>query len=750
MADFDDIDQVIKFVTQLDQQSVQKLTQELNKINSDRVEAVSSSEGKIVDAQIKAAAQRMELAAKELTELERQLVVKTDRELDQIKRIMDANEDRYKFVVTKAKEAAQAQQELTKALTSQELQSYQQYLQNRDVLHKRQSDVEKEREKESAGNAWQDTKGARSMVGGAVSFVTGMMPSANEQEKQTKLLGETAANVLQSKTPVEALLNVVKGGLQMWDLHIKEDARRGEAMMDAMGGTTLWRAGGAAHEALKSAMSTLEKSGIGMTDRHIAEIPKVLAEITKSNEAALGHVKDRATGKETGFIPKLGSVSDEYDATSKLMQQFQDLRSVADLLGENWSSFAKTTGDLARKEQETMEQALGDIALAVAQAQAIRMDDSLKSSISIQKFVDSVLNGQEALRPFGFTVQDTTKLVTKFAKELDSGIISLNELVQWATGITKTEDSSKAFLFQQMQQMLTDRREFQDLNRVIQAVGKDPRQQSFALEALSQGNTKQLELLGISAKEAQQAVAQFRGGVQETLTRWSGSQAGGAGGFAQAANVDFFRRQFVDPALVGMPTQGMTIQQRQMMRERGFADQQLISGQFAAEMLDSQISVQEAAMYKIHRDQGGLFGRAFGGLSMDRLGQQRTMAADYIPGANPFPYLGQMGPPTGGAAVVDQVNRSYPALSAGQLVNSSTLEGGQSTGVTHSTRAAQFDVNVNVGGDLDSSKFREGMKAAVDGFVREYLKTEQEDPHTRALKNLSADYNVQTGMPARH
>lgn len=813
MADFDDIEQVVKFVAQLDTQSAQKLTAELNKLNSERIDAVMASETKITDIQVQEQAKRIALASKELDDLEDKLVSKTDKELEQIKRVMDANEARYKFVVDKAREAAQAQSDITKALTEKELDQYKNYLQNRDVLHKRQADVEKERNQEApAANQGLGAGAVYGAMGKGVGFMASMLPANTEQEKQTKLMAETASNVLSSKTPVEALVNVVKGGIQMWELARKEDARRGEAILGAMGGTMLWgRSPSGSNkeqfEELKATMSILEDT---LPQKFRGEVSKTMEALIASNQ---------------GVRP--GSLQTKGDA---LVPMFNDLAISATLLGKNWSDFAKMTGELARKEGETIDDAFNSIHVAMATAQRIS-EQVGDGGIDIRKFVDTVTQAQEALRPFGYMMYDTTALVSKFAKELDRGIISLNDLVSWATGITKTEDSSKAFLFQQMQRQLGGQAGFGELNQVLGAVGRDPRQQSFALEALSQGNIEQLKLLGLSAQTAEKAVGQFQQGVQQTLVQFSATNAGGQSAFGQAANVDFLRRQFVDPALVGMGTQGMTIQARQALRNQGFGGQAPIpTVDQANEILDPQRAAIAESILDIRDKQKGFFtsmlgmgpggwwtpgfhGGMTGAMGGGNFSRFTPGMAPPQPVALPPPpppgfsfgtdfqqtYLdvsplgqdilnldnvaisGQTGPARAMSKILEQVDQRTGKIPADKimkdmpfltepsflkshqdiikLIDPSILQTQgrdqkaeeakqQLQKILEAGKVAALDINMNIQGDLSDPKFQAGLKDMVASYTRDYLQKEQDDPISRATKKLSQDFTTQGGSPS--
>lgn len=690
MADFTDIQQVIKFITELDQQAVQRLTMELQKLSKARVDEVRSSEAEVQTIQQQAVDKRVAMATRELAQLEDQLVSRVQKEMDQVKRIMDANEEKYKFVVDKAREAAQAQQDIARVLTERELEHYQKYLQNRDVLHKKQVDAEKERNAEANVPYGQSgVHGAASKVGSAIGFVSSALPGVTEAEKQTKIMGEMAGDVLKSRTPLEALTAIGKGIWNSLDLKIKEDARRGLEMIEAAGGSYVWRDGGLAHSAMKDVKKELEHVRFIVAERQ-AQLKPTMTAVMSSKPLE----------------------SETMDLTATVLR----VGGAAELLGVSWADLAKRVGDMSRKETMSFKDGLDATLRVFVTAQEV---GKKIGEIDLKVFTNNVFSAQDALRPFGFTINDSTKLVTRFAGELDKGILSLNDLQQWVTGMTRADDSSRAFIFQQMSQVVNNDPRFADLAKVMNQSGKDPRSQSFIMQALAEGD-ESLKKLGVADPKAMANM--FRSALGETGESFSEKNIGQGGSEVdRMARMDFFRKKFWDP-LQGTQTEGMTLGQRRSLREHGldsdFRSDMAPKMDEANKIANDQLKVLYETLFEVKQGQRGIAGK-IGDVSWRHVDQVKAEQAAQAGRA-----LGQMTIGIGGMGAISEANtwgqrhgKPYDVNTSAALGDIQGMGAHSSGGFLTMQRMTQM-----VGGDLSKYKFAGagGKEVKPEDFVELY------------------------------
>lgn len=596
--EFDKIEQVIEFIARLDQQSAQKLSQELQKLNATRVSEVTASEDEIAKIQSSHAAARIQLAQRELMELEGLLTSKVEKELAQITRVMEANEARFKQVVEKAREAANAQQEIARTLSENELKQYESLLRNRDTLHKRQMDVEDARTRESGSLLSKFTGGMSTlqMASQASGFVTSKLPGDTEDEKQTKIAGDTLTGVLASKTPLEAAVNVLKGIYDSIDLSMKEDARRGAEMVQALGGT-----GGAGSRedlvAMKDALKYLEHNESVTTDKLKALAPAmgIMLKSTPNNTFL---------GDET---PGAKGMSDKQQKEQGVAATLLELNTASGIVGKSLNEMADQVGDYSRKEGVTFRKGIQDTLIVFDQATVA----GKAQNVSIGAITDNTFKLHDTMRPFGFSIQDSTKMVTKFAGELDKGILSLSDLVMWSTGMTRAGEGEKAFLFEKMRSAIANDPKYAALANTMDKVEKDPLARERAMTALEQGNIPALKALGIDV-DAKSSAGMFKGALAKTVdVETDKFVPEGASQFTKDAYAGFIRRKFLDQ-LTGRSTADMTIEAQEALH--GKEDAVLPTEAESAARSKEKMKEQDKINRDIREKSKGLINRLTGGL----------------------------------------------------------------------------------------------------------------------------------------
>lgn len=535
--DYDDIEQVISFITSLDQASASRLASELSRMTNSRVEQVRQSEMTIAEIQAQAASDRAALGKRELTKLEDQLTSRVDKELQQLQRLKEANEKEYSDVIARAQQAKQYQVDVTTALNTEQLARYETFQRNKAVLAARYRDAERAADEKQSLWQWaNDPKSmpgqeGRNMAASAVGWATSKQPAVTEQDKQTKIMGGMAENVLKSRTPLEALVNVGKGIYDLVDLGIKEAARRERESMEAIAGTGQ-EVGGETHEMLQKLLKTMEDQ----------------ASITKEQKEAMsstiGAILRTTPGMDITGKTVPGSVGHEEAAKSGdiLIRTILDVRATATMLGMSWTELATMSGEAARKHDLAFNEGM-----QYTQQMFLTLKDYSKevAEINIPNAVKNIHSLADSLLPFGYTIEDSTRFVAKFAKELDRGILSLGDLQKWITGMTGMDEGKAAFVFQQVRAKTAGDADFAELNKVLAAVGTDPLAQARATKLLQERDITGLRSLGLGTEvNLELAAEQFNPALGATARGFAEDFAGDRGNqFQQDAYYQFMREQ---------------------------------------------------------------------------------------------------------------------------------------------------------------------------------------------------------------
>lgn len=573
----DKLQQIIEFVAQLDAASTQRVASQLEELNTRRQKLVLDTEEKIRTAAEQSAASKMDLGSKELASFEESLQSRTEKELAQIERIKEANDERYKFVIERHADAARAQQEITKALTDKEIEEYKRYTDNRDILDKRQKDVEKERAKEAgaaAGIPGMPTAGAAMAgLGSVVGVLTRSLPDQTERDKERRIAGETMEGVLKSKTPLDALVSIGMGLLNYAKLKWEMDIKRTEWALDVAGGTLAYRASEATAipgqgagpqltvDTLKKLNKMLEESG--QLTRQQMESAKSTTQIL-AREQVLGFGRAGGGPSGPGMMMGVGEILRSRAALASQRDTVIEVARSARLVGFSLETYAKQVGELSRKEGLSIEQTVQQVNQMFTVAQDIALN---VQQINLTDLTRDFLELHDTMRIFGFSMEDSARMTARFATELDAGVLAVSDLIEWSTGITRADDASRAFVFQQLIDFTAKNMDrFGDVNKALtQAQGMGPLAQGYLLTAISEGNQRELKRLGLGGVGVQSFQTALRGAMQEQAATFAGP---GGTPLERAAAEDFIQRTFLAPML-GRQLEGRTIEQKQALISGG-------------------------------------------------------------------------------------------------------------------------------------------------------------------------------------
>jgi len=767
------LEQVIEFVATLNTQDAQRVANELSQINQDRVAEAVQGEETMVEAARRAAADRMQLASQELEDFEDALTSKVEKELAQIERLQEANEKRYELVLAKANEAQAAQIELVKALTDKEIAEYQRAERNKDIIDARRKEVLQQQEREAGGGGMggfmqrmdQPVPGqrARAGIGGAIGFIASTLPNVTEQDKQTRIGAETLEATLKSKTPMEALLNVSKGILKWIKLSYEEETRRRKEVLVAAGGTLQFRSAeqggvgpggetGPSLDQLKLVRELLEKNSTILRD-NFKMVDATLTEMGRARPVGVGQI-----------APGMQGASEQMRLMLKVSES-------ADLLGANWAKHARNIGDMSRKEVDartgatmSFEEGIHRFNQAFDTAQRVAIEFG---GIDIQRFVTNWQQLHDSLRPFGFTMEDTLRYMSRFGRALDRGIVSLNDLVQWATGMTRADDASRAFMFEQLLEFTATKPELRDIHGVLtQAREQGPIAQSFVMEALAEGNIQALGEVGITGAQEDPQGERFRQSVRDMINQMATDFPGQEGSaLRRRAEADYFLRTFGDPT-AGVVSEGRTIEARELLRAGGVDMPEPDPEKPAKDLADKlvpplnesikELQIQTQELRQIRQD---LRKRELGPMAAQFIepapGTIEALRIEHLETFGVGPGGVQMGPGgVGNVGLSEEEMREQ--LEEQEQVWQRMQEPGASMSIFQEReRASQafqefrgrVDVNVNVPAEGDWVDLMNAVKENAEATVRQHMDAAQKGTQQRAIEGLQEAANASGGVP---
>jgi hypothetical protein len=569
--------QVLEFIAKLDQNSLNKVREELNSAIKDlppiTLETQTNRESlkehedlfKGVFETQKKQAREAELEilrfAKEcqdkgkseygdyLDHLKRGLKDQTKEALDLNDKLLESNRQRYAKELWAATEAFTQRRTLSK----EEFEILKDYEKNEAaILEKRRDILEgKFGGGFESGVHGEAKKGEESTAGDilakGVRQIGAEFKGNSTGENTAKALSSAAAGLLESKSLGQAALATLQGifkvGMLTYELNLKMTqegyaAGRGTPMFGAMA----------------------EPGGKAVFDRVKENIRSARLDLrtTESEQEEMPGVFNVLQRQRPGGFTGMAGATDTSNK-KQVDDTLYELKVAADLLGVKLTEVAELAGKQSRYQGTSVDEMARTLQRLTLVGRDIMKDTG--KEIDIANFVKNAVTVEDTLRKFGRDIDYTTGFVSKFAVELDRGLIAVDTLIQWATGMTSTNAGARAYLAQEL--MKDKNEEYEGLRKALAKSGSaDPVSLQRTMLELSEGNTKTIEKLGLSTKEAtiiQSKAAEF---MMNKIVELGKSQSGGDAALARQL------RDMIATEVFGMSLP-KTTEQRDILFERG-------------------------------------------------------------------------------------------------------------------------------------------------------------------------------------
>lgn len=405
MDDLKDMKQVMDFTLRISPESAEKYATDIAELNRRVEELHKTSQDKNTKVTDEESNKRFMTAKSELDKLEAETVSKYDKEMHRLDALRVANEAKYADVVKLARDAANQEKEISEALmTDEERRRYEQYTKNMALLEKKRQEMAKDERKEQL-----DKVTNNSFAPVAREVATGMGFNAGA-------IGEVLANLA---NPMGLLVVITKDFAQLVREGI-EDARKRDREMISLLSVS---AGGFR---FGSGQSFLEMERVqGRLESNVpaeqrGQVGPALQNMVRSSPETLG-----------------GDVEN----------RFRILINAADRLNMGWAEAATKIGEISRKSGETFE----TVAVVMLEANAGFQRKMKETGETFdlpglrQKFTDLY----DSMRIYNGSLAGAANMTTRFAHELDKGILTISDLVQLQTGMAKADDGQRAFMMEQ-------------------------------------------------------------------------------------------------------------------------------------------------------------------------------------------------------------------------------------------------------------------------------------------------------------
>lgn len=239
-----------------------------------------------------------------------------------------------------------------------------------------------------------------------------------------------------------------------------------------------------------------------------------------------------------------------------------DVRRLSFYTGESMETLAGEMGTLARKIRVPSSEIAGKMLWMTELGRFYSRSNNL--NIDIGKFRSNIINLADQNKQYGMSVEEAAGAVFRFAKELDKGVLSLEDIAALTLGYSRTTPTMRAFMGEQALEWMRDRSEFEDLKSILSRVAQNPVALSETLRGIaskSESTYRRIGAYDIYYKDrdrlAQQAAQAMMGGIKLYADRVGGS----------VSEVNFFWRDFAQKA--GMLRGDLPIGPAQKLLETG-------------------------------------------------------------------------------------------------------------------------------------------------------------------------------------
>lgn len=278
---------------------------------------------------------------------------------------------------------------------------------------------------------------SQSLVGQMFSQALGLkIPGASAEVSSAQgILGEIGKSLAGMANPISALVNITSGikdiAFRMYERSIANHLEQQKMVAGSP-------------ELIRRAIAENQERGQGMFMQRQSEA--LLDAIRhRGGEGALRveEQKDVATIVDQALrtSPRI-SGSDPVQ-----VERVHDVvRTVSRQTGIDATKLSEQIGDLARRQGSGDLASFVDAASQFQRVAITSMKQALEQGVSSDKLIKGILSIHDAMLPFGMTLDQAAGFVSKFAKEIDRGTLSVQAIQEAQMGGIKADTGTLAFL----------------------------------------------------------------------------------------------------------------------------------------------------------------------------------------------------------------------------------------------------------------------------------------------------------------
>lgn len=467
MADkLDSFEQVWNFLVQIDPSSASKLANDLRQLNEQRRSIMADTEKKITEDFLKETNNRMLAAESAVSDVKLDAKEKLLAETNALDELAKANEAHYANILKLAKDTTGQERELRmKLLTDEEQKSLQLHQKSKDQLNERKRELKP------------DTRGIETL-GKAAGALTAGVPFSTSLVAGFDLLAGKMEPIKFLTTIVSDVYGLLKDGLA--------DARRRDLQ--------------------QIGVAAVSGRGFGFGQGGQIEQAAVQRRLEQS-------VQESQRGQAFSTMQRMvrgapGLTQPGVDVGGEQFQEvFNRIINTADSIGISWDQAADTITKNSRRFNISIEEAANQMGTTNETFRRLVTEQHLNVSMAdLRDMTDSAV---DSLKEYNLQLPEATNLVGRFAKQLDSGQLSLSDLFQYISGQVKQDMGTQAFFIQQIMKEFGTTSEFARKAQTLTGGNMAAMQQLFA-QVMGGEAPKEL---GMDPKRARQELM----GLQQDL-----------------------------------------------------------------------------------------------------------------------------------------------------------------------------------------------------------------------------------------
>lgn len=173
-----------------------------------------------------------------------------------------------------------------------------------------------------------------------------------------------------------------------------------------------------------------------------------------------------------------------------------DVRRLSFYTGESMETLANEIGTLARRIRVPSSELAGKMLWMTELGRFYVRSNN--TNIEIGKFRQNIINLAEQNKQYGMSVEEAGAMVFRFAKELDKGILSLEDIASLTLGYSRTDPTARAFAGQEALEWMKDRPGFERLYSILSKVAHSEVALQEAVRGIASKSKVTFDRLGIS------------------------------------------------------------------------------------------------------------------------------------------------------------------------------------------------------------------------------------------------------------